>query len=274
MLIEGKKIAQDVIEKAKKEISGLKSKPKLSAVIVGDNPASKLYVKMKKKACIEARLECEIHEFNATTNEKSIISLIKKLNSDRSVSGIMVQIPLPDNLNTKTIVNSIHPDKDVDGLTEYGLGAVAMGEEEMAPCTPKGIVKLIESTGVGFKGKHIVIINHSNIIGKPLALMLLNRNATVTVCHEFTENLKEHTKKADILVTATGILDLIKKDMVKSGAVVIDGGVNKDSGKVRGDVDFEKVKDVAGFITPVPGGVGPMTIAMLIKNTLSASKKQ
>ncbi|MEK6891547.1 MAG: bifunctional 5,10-methylenetetrahydrofolate dehydrogenase/5,10-methenyltetrahydrofolate cyclohydrolase, partial [Nanoarchaeota archaeon] len=245
-------------------------KPGLALVMVGSNPASEVYVNFKEKDSKEAGFYCERYNLDEKTNEMDLINLLNQLNNNSKIHGVLVQLPLPKQIDEKLIINSILPHKDVDGFTPLSLGNLMSENTILAPATAIAVVHLIESTGIKIEGKNAVVIGRSNIIGKPVALMLLEKNATVTVCHSKTKNLAEHTKKADILVVAVGKPNLIKKEMVKEGAVVIDVGINRIGNKLIGDVDFENVKEVAGFITPVPGGVGPMTRAMLMKNTLKA----
>jgi methylenetetrahydrofolate dehydrogenase (NADP+)/methenyltetrahydrofolate cyclohydrolase len=275
-LIDGVKKAAEIKGELKKETEKLKGRgvtPALATILVGDDEASKLYLKIKKKACEEVGIKSIHRELPSEAPEQEVLSLIKKLNEDKGVHGILVQIPLPPHLNRCRILSSINPIKDVDGFHPENLGKLAHGDESYAPATPKGIVFLLEGV-TKLEGRNVCIVNHSIVVGKPLALMLLNRNATVSVCHVYTKNLKEHTRAADVLVVAAGVPKLIKAGMVKKGAVIIDVGVNRTSGGLVGDVDFEAVSKKASHITPVPGGVGPMTVAMLLANTVSAAKRQ
>lgn len=272
-LIDGKQIAEKIKSEIKNDVKILREKPKLAVILAGKNPASKLYVSKKRDACQEAGIECKVHNLSEQVVQESIISLIEKLNEDKTVDGIMVQLPLPNGIDETAVLEAISPEKDVDGLTTASLGKLAIGDETFAPATAKGVIELLERENVKIKGKHAVIIGRSNIVGKPLALMLLNRHATVTICHSHSRPIDKYTKEADILITAVGKPDLIKKDMVKREAVVIDVGIaKKKDGSVTGDVDFEKVKEKASKITPVPGGVGPMTIAMLMRNVVEAGE--
>ncbi len=272
-IIDGKKLAEKIRKEIKSDLKAHKEKPNLSVILVGKNPASKMYVEKKKEACEEAGIECKIHDLSEYSVQDSIISLIERLNEDEIVDGIMVQLPLPKDIDESAVLETISPEKDVDGLTSANLGKVAVGDEIFAPATAKAVIEMLESEDVEIKGKHAVIIGHSNIVGKPTALMLLNRFATVTVCHVHSQPIDRYTKEADILISAVGKANLIKNDMVKEGAVVIDVGITKkDDGSISGDVDFEKVKKKASKITPVPGGVGPMTITMLMKNTVEAAE--
>jgi methylenetetrahydrofolate dehydrogenase (NADP+)/methenyltetrahydrofolate cyclohydrolase len=273
-LIDGKSLAEGVRESLKPRVDALKKKgvtPGLAAVIVGDDPASKLYVKLKTKAASEVGINTVDRRLPASASEDELLGLIRELNKDSSVDGILVQLPLPKHIDKRKVMSAISPEKDVDGFNPLNLGKLFVGVESLAPATPKGVVRLIESV-TKVKGKEVVIVSHSTLIGKPLALMLLARNATVSVCHEFTKDLASHTKNADILVSATGVPKLIKASMVKDGAVVIDVGVAKTKEGICGDVDFEAVKKKASCITPVPGGVGPMTVAMVIENTVNAAE--
>ena len=269
-IIDGKKISQKILDTLKSRIKNLKETPGLALVLVGDNPASEIYVNFKEKTCKEVGFYCERYNLDKDTSEMDILNLVDELNNKSSIHGILVQLPLPPHINQRLIINSILPHKDVDGFTPVNLGNLASGNAVLAPATARACLCLIESTGIKIEGKNAVIIGRSSIVGKPAALLLLEKNATVTICHSKTKNLSEHTKKADILICAAGKPNLVKKDMIKDGAIVIDVGINRIGAKVVGDVDFENLKDVAGYITPVPGGVGPMTIAMLLDNTLMA----
>ena len=269
-IIDGKKIAEKILNNLKSKIKNSKEKPGLALVLVGNNPASEIYVNFKEKDSKEVGFYCERYNLDEKTSEMDLLSLLTKLNNNPKIHGILVQLPLPKQIDEKLITDSILPHKDVDGFTTLNLGSLMSENEVLAPATARAVIRLIESTGTKIEGKNAVVIGRSNIVGKPVALMLLEKNATVTVCHSRTKNIAEQTKKADILVVAVGKPNLIKKDMVKEGAVVIDVGINRVGNKLIGDVDFESVKDVAGFITPVPGGVGPMTRAMLMQNTLKA----
>jgi len=276
-VIDGKKIADRFLEKAKQQAEQPIERhitPKLAVVLVGKNKASELYVKRKKQACERVGVEFDLKRFEETVTEKELVTLVKGLNSTFSVHGILVQLPLPQHIDQHRILDQISPLKDVDGFTSFNIGLLAHGKEEFVACTAKGIVNLIESTSRRIEGSNACIVNHSIVVGKPLALMLLNRNATVTTCHEFTKDVAQHTKQADFLITAVGKPGLIKADMVKEGAVVIDAGIAREGSKLLGDVEFEKVKEVASFITPVPGGVGPMTVACLLENTVRAAQLQ
>ena len=241
-------------------------------VLVGNDSASKVYVNNKKKACAEIGAYSEEYTLPEETTQEELMSLIEKLNNSDKIHGILVQLPLPRHLDEKAVINAILPSKDVDAFHPVNVGKIMIGDFDFVPCTPAGVMELISESGIEIQGKECVVIGRSNIVGKPQAMLLLHKNGTVTVCHSKTKDLKEVTKRADILVAAVGKAKFVTSDMVKSGAVVIDVGMNRDeNGKLCGDVDFESVKEIAGAITPVPGGVGPMTIAMLMKNTVKAA---
>lgn len=276
-VIDGKKIAENMQNELKKETTELKKNGidlTLAVIYVGDDLASKIYINNKRKACDYVGIEMKEFKFDCNTNENDILKLINELNMDKSVTGIMVQMPLPHRINEKKIVGAINPQKDVDGFSEVNLGKIITKNYDFLPCTPAGIMEILNSENIEIKGKHCVVVGRSNIVGKPLSLMLLNNDATVTICHSKTENLKEACKNADILISAVGKKNLITADMVKKDAVVIDVGINRNEfGKICGDVDFENVKKVASYITPVPGGVGPVTVAMLMKNVVLSARK-
>ena len=240
---------------------------------MGDDPASRVYVNNKKKACEDLGIYSEEYALSAKTSEEELLALVKKLNDDDSISGILVQLPVPKHIDEKTILDAINPKKDVDAFHPVNVGKIMVGDFDFVPCTPAGVMELIKESGIDVAGKDCVVVGRSNIVGKPQAMLLLHKNGTVTVCHSRTKDLKEKTKNADILVAAVGIPNFIKGDMIKPGAVVIDVGINRIAEKkLVGDVDFEEAEKVAGAITPVPGGVGPMTIAMLMRNTLKAAE--
>lgn len=276
-ILSGKTVSARVKEELKKEVAALTkagTKPGLAVVIVGDDSASQVYVRNKEKACEELGMYSEKHALGADTTEEELLALINKLNKDDNIHGILVQLPLPKHLDDKTIINNILPEKDVDAFHPANVGRIMIGDFDFVPCTPAGIMELIHESGVEVEGKECVVIGRSNIVGKPMSMLLLHENGTVTVCHSRTKDLKAQTKRADILVAAVGIPKFVTADMVKPGAVVIDVGMDRDeNGKLCGDVDFDSVEPVAGAITPVPGGVGPMTIAMLMKNTMTAAKR-
>lgn len=276
-LINGKEIAAQVRENVRLEAEKLKAEkgvtPGLAVILVGDDPASKIYVGNKKKACLEAGFNSYEHILPAETTQEELIALVEKLNADPSVHGILCQLPVPKHIDDEAVIAAISPKKDVDAFHAANVGKIMIGAYDFLPCTPAGVMELIHSTGVSVEGKKCVVVGRSNIVGKPMAMLLLHENGTVTICHSKTADLAKECREADILVAAVGRAKLITADMVKEGAVVIDVGMNRDeAGKLCGDVDFEAVKEKAAFITPVPGGVGPMTIAMLMKNTLTAAK--
>ena len=277
-LIDGKAVSLQVKQQVKQECDKLKTKgvtPGLAVIIVGDDPASQVYVRNKEKACEECGFYSVKYALDADTTQDELNALIDKLNKDEKINGILCQLPLPKHLDDKEVINRIDPIKDVDAFHPVNVGAIMIGDYNFLPCTPAGVMELIHSTGVDVTGKKAVVIGRSNIVGKPMAMLLLHENATVEITHSKTLDLKSITKEADILVAAIGRAKFVTADMVKNGAIVIDVGMNRDeNGKLCGDVDFENVKDKCSFITPVPGGVGPMTIAMLMKNTLMAKRIQ
>lgn len=277
-IIDGKAVSKKVKEDVKAECEQLKAKgitPGLAVIIVGDDPASQVYVHNKEVACEACGFYSVKYALPAETTQDELNALVDKLNKDDKINGILCQLPLPSHLDDKEVINRIDPLKDVDAFHPVNVGAIMIGDYNYLPCTPAGVMELIHSTGIDVSGKKAVVIGRSNIVGKPMAMLLLHENATVEITHSRTQNLEDITKEADILVAAIGKAKFVKADMVKDGAVVIDVGMNRDeNGKLCGDVDFEDVKDKCSFITPVPGGVGPMTIAMLMKNTLTAAKIQ
>lgn len=273
-IIDGKKIASEIRGEIKAELSKLKGRPFLATILVGDDPASQVYVSYKEKACNEVGMDNEIFRLDKEISEEKLIAKITELNNDPKVNGILLQLPLPDHINEKETLLRISPDKDVDGLHYLNVGKLHAGFDGYIPCTPNGVIALLKRSNVELEGANVVVIGRSNLVGKPVARLLEMENATVTVCHSRTRNLGEITKRADIIVAAVGRAGIIQKDMVKKGAVVIDVGTNRVDGKLVGDVDFKNVKKVAGLITPVPGGVGPMTITMLLWNTMKAFNLQ
>ena len=277
-IIDGKAVSKKVKEDVKAECEQLKAKgitPGLAVIIVGEDPASQVYVHNKEVACEACGFHSVKYALPAETTQEELNTLIDELNEDNSINGILCQLPLPKHLDDKEVINRINPIKDVDAFHPVNVGAIMIGDYNYLPCTPAGVMELIHSTGVDVSGKKAVVIGRSNIVGKPMAMLLLHENATVEITHSKTQSLADVTKQADILVAAIGKAKFVTADMVKQGAVVIDVGMNRDeNGKLCGDVDFEGVKDKCSFITPVPGGVGPMTIAMLMKNTLTAAKLQ
>ena len=276
-LIDGKVISASVKERVKAEISELNKKGVtvgLAVIIVGEDPASKVYVSNKKKACEALGIISREYALPENTTEQELLDLIGELNDDPEINGILCQLPLPKHLDEKLIINSIDPEKDVDAFHPVNVGKIMIGDFYFLPCTPAGVMEMLEYEGIDVTGKNCVVIGRSNIVGKPMNMLLLHKNGTVTICHSKTKNLTEICKNADILVAAVGRPNFVTADMIKEGAVVIDVGINRVDGKLCGDVDFENVKDKTSAITPVPGGVGPMTIAMLMQNTLTAAKKQ
>lgn len=274
-IIDGKAISAAVKEQVRDEIARDKLTVGLAVVIVGDDPASRVYVNNKKKACEFCGIKSYEYALPAETTQEELLELVDTLNADKNVNGILVQLPLPKHLDEKAVIERISPDKDVDAFHESNVGRIMIGNYSFLPCTPAGCMELIHSTGVEVAGKECVVIGRSNIVGKPMAMLLLHENGTVTVCHSKTHNLAEVCRRADILIAAVGRPNFVTADMVKPGAVVIDVGINRlDNGKLCGDVKFDEVSEIAGWITPVPGGVGPMTIAILMRNTVTAARIQ
>lgn len=276
-IIDGKRISGEIraelAEQTQEFIQNHGITPGLAVIIVGEDPASRVYVRNKHKACAEVGFYSEVHELAADSSEQQVMDLIDSLNQNASIHGILVQLPLPKHLDEQKILLRIKPEKDVDAFHPYNVGKIMIGDYNVLPCTPAGVMQLLARSGVSASGKHCVVIGRSNIVGKPMAMLLLHENGTVTVCHSRTPDLKAQTLQADILVSAVGRAGFVTADMVKPGAVVIDVGINRDAdGKLCGDVDFVPVSEVASMITPVPGGVGPMTITMLLQNTLTAAK--
>ncbi len=279
ILIDGKAISAEVRAEIKAETAALIEKngfrPGLAVVIVGEDPASQVYVRNKKRACEEVGFYSESYELPENTTQEELETLVDKLNGNDKIHGILVQLPLPKHLDEEKVLLRINPDKDVDAFHPYNVGRIMIGNYRFLPCTPAGVMTLLERSGISIEGKNCVVVGRSNIVGKPMAMLLLHANGTVTVCHSRTENLKEECKRADILIAAIGKADFFGADMVKEGAVVVDVGMNRRvDGKLTGDVDFAAVAPLASYITPVPGGVGPMTITMLMKNTLTAAQNK
>ncbi len=269
ILLDGKELAKKIRTEIKEKVAKLDPKPGLAVVLVGNNPASEVYVGGKVKACDEVGFVSKKILFDETVEQADLMRAIDDLNQDKEIHGFIVQLPLPDHINEDLIIDGILPHKDADGFSPVNLGNMLMHKNTILPATPKGIIRLLEEYEIGLEGKHAVVVGRSNIVGKPIALLLQQKNATVTMCHSKTKDLKKVTKEADILICAAGKAHMITKDMVKRGAVVVDVGMNKlEDGMLVGDVDFEHVSKIASHITPVPGGVGPMTIAMLIENTI------
>ena len=277
-IIDGKNLAKKIRQELKEECDELKNNginPKLAVIMVGDDPASKVYIRNKSKACEDVGIEYEEFILKDETTQEKLIELIKKLNNDKKTNGILLQSPIPKHLNINEAFKAITYMKDVDGFTPSSVGKLCIGEDTFISCTPYGVMKMFEEYNIDLTGKDVVILGRSNIVGKPLIQCCLQKNATVTVCHSKTKNLAEHTKRADVVISAIGQSKFVKADMVKDGAVVIDVGINRGKdGKLTGDVDFENVEKKASYITPVPGGVGPMTIAMLMNNVIKAAKEQ
>jgi len=276
-LIDGNALSRQLRADVSARVTALKAKgitPGLAVILVGDNPASQVYVRNKVKACEDTGMHSVLERWPATLSEAELLARVDALNRDTSIHGILVQLPLPAHIDAQKVIEAISPTKDVDGFHIASAGALMTGMPGFWPCTPYGCMKMLESIGYELKGKHAVVIGRSNIVGKPMALMLLQQNATVTICHSSTKDLKAQTLQADVIVAAVGKRNVLTADMVKPGAVVLDVGMNRnDEGKLCGDVDFDGVKDVAGWITPVPGGVGPMTITMLMVNTLESAER-
>ena len=278
IVIDGKELAKKIRANLKIECEELKRKninSKLAVIMVGNDPASKVYVRNKSRACEEVGVEYEEYLLDSKTTQNKLIDLIKKLNQDKTINGILLQSPIPSSLNINEAFRTISPEKDVDGFNPVNVGKLVLNQDTFVSCTPYGIMKMFEEYNIDLTGKNVVILGRSNIVGKPLIHCCLNKNATVTTCHSKTQNIEKKVKEADILISAIGKAHLIKADMVKENSVVIDVGINRlDNGKITGDVDFENVKEKASYITPVPGGVGPMTIAMLMNNVIKATKRQ
>ncbi|MDP2840922.1 MAG: tetrahydrofolate dehydrogenase/cyclohydrolase catalytic domain-containing protein [Candidatus Methanoperedens sp.] len=277
-VIDGRKIAQNIEAGVKKDVEQFVKetgiKPALATILVGEHPPSKLYVKLKHWACKRVGITSEDHKFPAETEQEEVIQLIETLNSRPEIHGILVQLPLPKHIDEREVMMRISPEKDVDGFNPLNMGKMLIGREGFVPCTPKGIIRALEEFNIDPQGKEVVVVGHSNVVGKPAAVMLLNRNATVRICHIFTKDLMSQTIKADILIVATGVRGLIKADHVKQGAIVFDVGITWQDEKVYGDVDFDDVLPKVKLISPVPGGVGPMTIAILMEHTLMAARMQ
>ena len=274
-IIDGKAVAEEVKSEAASKAKQFEKlygrKIGLAVIVAGDNAASEIYVRNKKIACERCNINAVEYKFPADVTQREIIDAVERINDDDTIDGLLVQLPLPPHINEKEVLSRVSPLKDVDGFHAVNAGNLMLGGDCLAACTPSGIIRLIKSTGISIAGKHAVVVGRSNIVGKPAALMLLSENATVTMCHSKTENLSRYTSEADILVVAVGRKQFVTGDMVKKGAVVIDVGMNRDNGKLYGDVEFESAAEKASFITPVPGGVGPMTVAMLMSNTVKAA---
>ncbi|MDP4096736.1 bifunctional methylenetetrahydrofolate dehydrogenase/methenyltetrahydrofolate cyclohydrolase FolD [Paenibacillus sp. P96] len=276
-LISGTQVSQEIRADLRKEVEELKAQdfvPGLAVVLVGEDPASQVYVRNKEKACHDLGFYSEVHRLPADTQQEELLALVDRLNRQENIHGILVQLPLPGHIEEKAVIDAIAVHKDVDGFHPVNVGNLVIGDDSLLPCTPAGVIELIKRTGLEMAGKHAVVIGRSNIVGKPVSLLLQRENATVTMCHSRTSNMAELCRQADILVVAIGRANFVDASYVKPGAVVIDVGMNRlDNGKLAGDVDFASVQEISGPITPVPGGVGPMTITMLMKNTLIAAKR-
>lgn len=276
-LIDGKAASAKLRETLKQEVEALEQEgitPGLAVVVVGSDPASRVYVNNKKRACAELGIYSEEYALSGETTQRELIELVQKLNQKPDIDGILIQLPLPEQIDEQAVIEAIDPSKDVDAFNVRNVGRIMVGDYKFAPCTPAGIMELLDQNGISVQGKECVVVGRSNIVGKPMAMLLLHKNGTVTLCHSRTKNLKEVCKRADILVAAIGKAKFFTADYVKPGAVVIDVGMNRDEeGKMCGDVDFAPVSEIAGAITPVPGGVGPMTITMLMKNTIEAARR-
>ena len=276
-IMDGKALSLKLKEQMKQRIEQLKQQginPKLVVVLVGDNSASQVYVRNKHKSCGEVGIESEVITMSEQTTQQELLEVVERLNQDETVDGILVQLPLPKQIDEKTVLRSILPEKDVDGFHPVNVGLLSIGDECFAPATPSGIIAMFQEYGIDIAGKNCVIIGRSNIVGKPMAALLLKNHATVTICHSKTEDLASYTRRADVVIVATGHRHTLTADMVKEGAVVVDVGMNRnEQGKLCGDVDYEEVKEKASFITPVPGGVGPMTITELLENTIQAAQR-
>lgn len=275
-IIDGNAIALEIREQVRQSVAARIKKgqpaPGLAVVLVGENPASQVYVRKKKQACVEAGIASKAFDLPASTSQDELLALIAQLNNDDEIDGILIQLPLPGHIDSTTVLETIHPDKDVDGFHPYNIGRLAQRIPALRPCTPYGVIHMLNTVGETYKGRHAVIVGASNIVGRPMGLELLLAGATVTTCHRFTRDLAEHVARADILVVAVGKPGIVKGEWVKPGATVIDVGINRtENGKLTGDVDFAAAAERAAFITPVPGGVGPMTVAMLLRNTLEAA---
>jgi len=276
-LLEGKPIAEKIKEQIKQETQSLKQKPVLAGIQVGENAGAAAYVKSQTKLAENLGIVYQLHKLDQQVSESSLISSIKKLNADKTVNGIIIQMPLPNHIDYKKISQYIFPEKDVEGMHPANIGKILFGKAVMLPCTPAAVMELLKETGIDLYGKEVVVVGHSEIVGKPLSLLLLDKFATVTVCHIGTSKvgkLEEHVKKAEVLIVAVGKAGLIKGEWIKEGAIVIDVGINRVGDKIVGDVEFEEAEKHASFITPVPGGVGPLTVTMLMRNLLEATKLQ
>jgi methylenetetrahydrofolate dehydrogenase (NADP+) / methenyltetrahydrofolate cyclohydrolase len=273
-LIDGKKVARELVDKVKQEVATLPSSPGLAVILIGEDPASEIYVNIKRKRCNEIGIVSYLHQLDSSVTQDVVLQLIDKLNNDPKITGILVQMPTPSQISDNKIMIAVNPKKDVDGFNPINIGNLVLKKEGLQSCTPRGIHKLLKYYNIPLQGQEVVVIGSSIIVGNPVAQMFLNANSTVTVCNIDTKDLKMHTQKADIIVSATGKKHILTADMIKEEAVIVDVGIIRENGKIYGDVDFENVKDKCSYITPVPGGVGPMTIACLMENTLIAYNLQ
>ncbi len=272
ILLDGKKVSKEIIADLKERRKKINDNVKLAIIWVGNNPASEIYINNKKKQCAKINVLCDVYHLEEDTKENEVLELIDKLNNDNTVTGILVQSPLPNGIDEIKCFNKIDSKKDIDGFSNISVGNLYLGSPKLVSCTPKGVVRLLEYYGIDLEGKNVCLINRSNIVGKPLFHLLISKNATVTMCHSKTRNLKDITKNADIIISAVGKPNFLTVDMVKDGAIIVDVGISRVDGKVLGDVDFNNVSEKASYITPVPGGVGPMTIAMILENILIAKE--
>jgi methylenetetrahydrofolate dehydrogenase (NADP+) / methenyltetrahydrofolate cyclohydrolase len=275
-IIDGKTIAGIIKKQVVEDIKYLSSYdgviPRVATLMAGENPESKLYMNLRKKACHTVGIDTVESMLNKDIYEKDFLNIVKKYNADGNIQGILIQLPLPSQISFNTVFETLNPLKDVEGLTPYNMGKTLLGDEAIVPCTPLAVLKILDYINIDLEGKHVVIVNHSVIVGKPLSILALNRNATVTICHVFTDSLEKYTKHADVLITAAGVPNLITKDHVKSGSVVIDVSIVKTDDGISGDVSYDDVKEIAGWITPVPGGVGPVTVACALENVVKTVK--
>jgi len=275
-ILDGKKLSEKIKLEVKTEAENLKKEgitPGLAVILVGEDPASQVYVKMKAKSCKDSGIYSVVHEFPETITQDELLDTIERINNNPNIHGLLIQLPLPKHIDPTIVLEAVAPEKDVDGFHPYNVGRLVAGLDSFAPCTPLGVMEMFKEYNIDVKGLDACVVGASNIVGKPMQALLLNEFATVDICHIYTKNLKEHTKRADIVIVGVGKPNLITEDMVKDGAIIVDIGINRlENGKLVGDVDFENVSKKASFITPVPGGVGPMTIAMLLKNTIKAAK--
>ncbi|WP_048815577.1 tetrahydrofolate dehydrogenase/cyclohydrolase catalytic domain-containing protein [Methanosalsum zhilinae] len=274
-IIDGRKLAKKIEREVKEDADQLRAQgviPCLASILVGDDAASKLYISLKHRACDRAGILAKDYHLPSETSQGELTELIERLNQDDEVHAILVQLPLPESINEQEVMETIDPSKDADGFHPFNMGRLLIGNEGLVPCTPRGIIRALDEYQVNVEGKHAVVVGHSNVVGKPMAAMLLNRNATVSVCHVYTQDLNKFTSQADILIVATGVKHLIREDMVKEGSIIFDVGITEENGKIYGDVDYENVIERASLITPVPGGVGPVTVSILLEHVIKACR--